>query len=39
MKDETFNITRFKNSKKKFEFSGSVGTTKNLFEKIRTSEL
>ncbi|CAD6494429.1 MAG: hypothetical protein EMLJLAPB_00782 [Candidatus Argoarchaeum ethanivorans] len=34
MKDKTFNIPRFKNSKKKFEFSGSAGTTKNLFEKI-----
>ena len=34
MKDETFNITRFKNSNKKFEFSGSAGTTKNLFDKI-----
>lgn len=34
IKNETFNITRFKDSKKKFEFSRSTGFTKNLFEKI-----
>ena len=34
IKDETFNITRFKDSKKKFEFSGSASTKINLFKKI-----
>ncbi len=34
IKKDTFNITRFKDSKKRIKFSGSAGTTINLFEKI-----
>ena len=34
IKNETFNITRFNESKKKIKFSGSAGTTINLLEKI-----
>jgi len=34
IKDKTFNITRFKNSKQKFKFSGSAGTKNHLLKKI-----
>lgn len=34
MKDATFDIPRFKSAKEKFGFSGSAGTTNNLFKNI-----
>lgn len=34
IKKETFNVIRFRDSRKKFELSGNGGTTKNLIAKI-----
>lgn len=34
MKDATFDIPRFKSSKGRFKFSGSAGTTRNIFQNI-----